>query len=131
VNTRIVASCCLKRWRELYTVHIPWFNLCLKQKVENAVELFANDAKVSDFGLVDDWLPPPEDPILILVNIYPDNRKELPRLMTEIPRSLVKVPSLQFSERHLGDIHLHFTIPPFNPRENLFRGVERIILRQQ
>ena len=78
MNTRIVASCSLKRWRKLHTVHVARLNLCLEQKVKDAVELFANDSKVSDFGLIDDWLFPPEDPILILVNIYPDNRKELP-----------------------------------------------------
>jgi hypothetical protein len=78
MNTRIVASCRLKGWRKLHAVHIAWLNLCLKQKVEDTIELFANDSKVSDFGLVNDWLFPPEDSILILVNIYPDNRKKLP-----------------------------------------------------
>lgn len=57
----------------MHTVHITWFNLSLKQKVKNTIKFFANNTKIADFRLINDWLLPSKNPIFILVNIYPNN----------------------------------------------------------
>jgi hypothetical protein len=131
VNTRVVAPGRLQRRRKLNTVHIAGLNLGLEKEIQYSIELLADNSKVANFGLIDNWLFPLKNPILILVDVDADNRKELSRLVTEIPGFLVKVPPFHFRERDLSDIHLNFTIPPFNPRQDLLRGIERIIRCQQ
>ena len=60
----------LQRWRNLDVVHIPRLYFCLHQKIENAINLFCQNAENTHLGLIDDRLLPYIH--LAIVGIYMD-----------------------------------------------------------